>query len=208
VARPTNRFGDIDAFGIVDPKRREFWVKNIWDYPADKNLSFFEPNQVLYNRGGFEFANLSYVSGAGHRGDGRGVLVADIDGDLAPDLIVRQAAVGPLRVWLNRFPRRNRLVVELEGVESNSRGVGARVVAHAGGRSLTRELYPMNNFHGQQAAQVRFGLGAAEVVDRLVVHWPSGLRQELSDVRANRFVRIREGHDEVVVVREARRDRN
>jgi len=204
VARPTNRLGDIDAYGVVDDERKEFWVENIWKYPPDKNLSGYEPNVVLVNRGGFKFANLTYVSGAGHRGDGRAALWADVDGDLAPDLILRQASLGPLRVYLNRFPRQRRLVIELEGTKSNRRGIGTRIVAHCGDRAISRELYPANNFHGQQAARVNFGLGSAAKVDRLVLYWPSGLEQELTDVATDRFIRIREGSDEVAVVRTAK----
>ena len=197
MARPTRRFGEIDAYGTVDAERKEFWVENIWDYPADHNLSCYEPNQVLRNRGGMRFDTLTYVCGAGHRGDGRAALFADIDGDLAPDLIVRQASLGPLRVFLNRFPKRSRLILELEGTKSNRRGVGARIEAHAGDLLVARELYPANNFHGQQAARVNLGLGDAKVIDRLIVHWPSGLRQEFKDVEANRFLRIREGGEPV-----------
>jgi len=111
VARPTKRFGDIDAYGTVDAERQEFWVRNIWECPADKNLSGYEPNQLLMNRGDLKFDTLTYLSGAGARGDGRAVLFADVDGDLAPDLIVRQASLGPLRVFLNRFPPHSRLIL-------------------------------------------------------------------------------------------------
>jgi hypothetical protein len=206
VARPTKRFGDIDAYGTVDAQRQEFWVRNIWEYPADKNLSGYEPNQLLMNRGDLKFDTLTYLCGAGARGDGRAALFADVDGDLAPDLIVRQASLGPLRVFLNRFPRHSRLILELEGTKSNSRGIGTRVEAHLKDRKVVRELYPANNFHGQQAARVNLGLGEAKVIDRLVLHWPSGLRQEFKNLKANRFLRIREGSDQVVVVREKRND--
>ncbi|MHC4940810.1 MAG: ASPIC/UnbV domain-containing protein [Planctomycetota bacterium] len=203
MARPTKRFGDLDAYGEVDEQRQEFWVEDIWNYPADKNLSGYEPNQVLWNRGGMEFDTLTYVCGAGHRGDGRAVLFADVDGDLAPDLIVRQASMGPIRVYRNRFPPKRRLILELEGTKSNRRGVGTRVEVHTGNEVVTRELYPANNFHGQQAARLHFGLGGASRV-KIVLHWPSGLRQELTDVATDRFLRIREGSDEIEVVREKR----
>ena len=193
MARPTDRFEDVEAYGRIDGDRGEFWVKSPWRYPPDKNLSGYEPNQILWNSGDFRFETLTYISGAGSRGDGRAVLFADLDGDLAPDLIVRQSSLGPLRVFLNRFPPSNRLILELEGTKSNRLGIGTRIEAHAGGNVIVRELYPRNNVHGQQAARVNLGLGDAAVVERLVLHWPSGLRQEWKNVRANRFLRLRDG---------------
>ena len=201
MAQPTRRFDDVDASGEVDRARNEFWIESPWKYPADKNLSGYEPNVLLWNRGDMKFASITYVSGAGTRGDGRAVLALDADGDLAPDLLVRQASLGPLRLFLNRFPAQRHLIVELEGTKSNSRGIGARLEAHVGKRVITRQLWPIDNFHCQQLAQVRFGLGAAERIDKLVIHWPSGLRQELRDVETNRFLRVREGSDEVKVLR-------
>lgn len=201
MTQPTSRFADVEPCGEIDDARREFWVRSPWKYPDDKNLSGYEPNVLLWNRGDMNFSSLTYVSGAGTRGDGRAVLVLDADGDFAPDLLVRQASLGPLRLFLNRFPAKRHLIVELDGTKSNARGIGARIEAHVGERVITRQLWPINNFHCQQLAQVRFGLGDAQRIDKLVIHWPSGLRQELLDVETNQFLRVREGSGEPEVVR-------
>ncbi|MEM8884782.1 MAG: CRTAC1 family protein [Planctomycetota bacterium] len=197
MARPTNRYGLVDAYGDVDESRREFWVETPWEYPPDKNLSAFEPNVVLWNAGDFRFENLTYVSGAGFRGDGRAALWADIDGDLAPDLILRSSSLGPLRIYRNRFPKQARLIVELEGTDSNRLGLGARMEAHVGERVLVRELFAPNNFIGQQASRVNFGLGSAKKIDRFVLRWPSGHTQEWTDLPVDRHIRIREGEQAI-----------
>ena len=178
----------------------EFWVPNPFRYPLDKNLSAFEPNRVLLNCGGFRFVDISWLSGAGAESDGRGVLVGDIDGDLQPDLIVRNQGGGALRTYLNRFPKASRLVLELEGTKSNRFGIGARVVAESGSLRVVRQLFPTHNAVCQQASRLRFGLGDARTVERLTIHWPSGLVQELRDVATNQFIRVREGSDAYRIV--------
>jgi len=170
------------------------WVDNPWKFGETReNLSAFEPNQVFLNTTRGRFANIGYLTAADSDGDGRGVMVADVTGDLQPDLLIRNSGGGPLRIYANRFPQAGRLVVSLEGTASNRLGIGATIVAEVEGRRLVRQLFPENNFVTSQACQVRFGLGKATEVDRLVVHWPSGAIQEFTSVPAGRHIRITEG---------------
>lgn len=195
MTRPTERFAKVEAAGEVLEDRGAFWVRSPWTYPADRNLSAYEANQVHLNAGGFRLFNVTRICGAGDRGDGRGCLVADVDGDLAPDLIVRQAGGGAVKIFSNRFPDAGRLTVSLRGTKSNRLGIGARLTATMGERRLVRQLWTHNNFITQQAPRVRFGLGAAARVDRLEIRWPSGAVQVLTDVPAGRHIRVTEGED-------------
>ncbi len=183
----------------------EFWVSNVWRYPPDKNLSAFEPNRVLLNCGGLQFIDAHYVSSGGSEGDGRAAMVADVNDDLQPDVLVRQVGGGPLKVYLNRFPPTSRLIISLRGTKSNSMGIGARVVCEVSGRRLERQLYANNSVFAQQGARVRFGLGEAKTVDRLTVHWPSGGTTELENVAVDRHLLIHEGSTEPTVLRGATR---
>jgi len=210
VSRPDKRFGRIRAYGEVDESRGEFWVESPWTYPPDRNLSAYEPNRVLLNttgtgkEPGIRLVDVSLVSGAGDVADGRGVLVLDVNGDLAPDLAVRHAGGGPLTVYRNEFPAAARLRIELVGDESNRRGLGALVVAEIGERRWARQMWTPNNFLAQQGAAVRFGFGdpgTTKRVDRLTVHWPSGQKTVLENVRVNRSLRIHERDGEVEELR-------
>lgn len=187
--------------GVIDESRGEFWIVNPWNaiYTA-RNVSAFEPNQVFLNLAPGRFAEISSLTAADSDGDGRGALVADITGDLQPDLLVRQSGGGPLRVYANRFPPTARLVVSLEGTQSNRLGIGATVVAEAGGQRIVRQLFSTNNLTTSQASEVRFGLGQAPKVDRLVVHWPSGTVQEFPSVPVGVHIRITEDQAEYRVL--------
>ena len=196
-----NRYKDLPPVFNLDESRDEVWVANPWKVGGMKeNLSGFEPNQVFLNLSNDQFLNIGYLTTADSDGDGRGVMVADVTGDLQPDLIVRQSGGGPLRIYANRFPPASRLVVSLEGTLSNRLGIGATVIAEAEGRSIARQLFPQNNFVTSQASQVRFGLGKAEQLDSLTVRWPSGSLQQFTSVPTGAHIRITEGDADYVVL--------
>ena len=64
-----------------------------------------------------------------------------------------------------------------------------------GERRIVRQLFPTDNFLTAQANEVRFGLGTAQTVDRLIVHWPSGTVQKFDDVPVGVHLRITEDRD-------------
>jgi len=124
VSQPSNRFKDLPALWNVDKSREEIWFGNPWKVSKLKqNLSAFERNQIFLNLSQDGFLNIGYLTKADSDGDGRGVMVADVTGDMQPDLVVCQAGGGPVRIYANRFPPSSRLIVSLEGVASNGLGV-------------------------------------------------------------------------------------
>src|SRR5262249_49899489 len=103
----------------------------------------------------------------------------------------------------NRLPARHWLLVSLRGSKSNRAGVGARLVAKAGGRQVVRELYPHNGFRSQMPNVVHLGLADATRVDQLTVRWPSGRVRVLRAITPDRHVLIdeaRTGPDAVQTV--------
>ena len=180
--------------GAVDESLDEFWEGNPWNIVRQgHNLSAFERNRVYLNVGGKEFVDVSGISGADSDGDGRAAVAADFRNCGMPDVIVRQVGGGPLALYENRFPQTHYLTVSLRGTTSNRRGIGARLTAEVAGRKIVRELYPANTYASQAPAQVLFGLANDTKIDRLTVRWPSGLTQELTDLKVDRHVVIEEG---------------
>jgi hypothetical protein len=178
-----------------DLRLKDWWVENPWLIAArGKSLSGYERNRVFLNAGGREFFEISGLTGgADSEGDARCVVPVDVNQDGLQDLIVRQAGGGPFLLFENRMPKTRWLEVSLRGTKSNKLGLGARLVAEAGGRTFTRELYPHNTFNSQAPARAHFGLGNAAKVDKLTVTWPSGLVEEWKDLLADQRLRLTEG---------------
>ncbi len=197
VAQPLNRSAIVPPPGEVDDSVGEFWLGNPWLFhDSKKNLSAYERNRLFLNHRGERFLDVSHLTGADSDGDGRSTAVADLNGDGMPEVLVRQVGGGSFLLYENQFPRKHYLRVSLRGTRSNSLGVGARLVAEVAGQRLVRELYPASTFLSQNPNHVSFGLGDATVVDRLVIRWPSGLEQPLTNIAADQHIEVTEGENE------------
>ncbi len=75
---------------------------------------------------------------------------------------------------------------------SNRDGIGARVEVFAGGRHSLQERVAASGYLSQNDGRLHFGLGAATVADRIVVHWPSGREQTLENQSVDRVLSIEE----------------
>ncbi|MBX3443637.1 MAG: CRTAC1 family protein [Planctomyces sp.] len=160
------------------------------------------PNRAFLGRPGGAFEDITFAGGFGHLQQTNTVVFADFDNDGALDLFLqvggpqKGAAFGDV-LLKNPGQVGHWLRVQLEGVTSNRRGLGVRVQAtvrdDAGTRTITRW-----NLGGAGPLEMHLGLGAADQVERLEVHWPtSGTKQTFTDVAADGVIRIREDRSEL-----------
>lgn len=193
MSQPFDRAASCPAPGKIDESLGEFWVGDPWLVGRKNNLSAFERNRAYLNTRGTNFVDISYISGLDSDGDARASVAADMNNDGRMDLLVRQIGGGPLKLYENRFPKKNWLVVSLRGVQSHSQGIGARVVVTTDAMTMTRELYPHNTFYSQGPAYVHFGLGKARRIKKVSIRWPNSSEQVLYNVRSNQHIVVVEG---------------
>lgn len=121
----------------------------------------------------------------------------DLDGDI--DLFVANwgSAGSVNRLYRNTAAGRGWLKLQLEGVQSNRMGIGARasvlVRTGSGRRWMHRWLDASTGYAGQNEPMIHFGLGNERRVDSLVVAWPSGVVDRYGIFNAGQTVRLREG---------------
>jgi hypothetical protein len=125
---------------------------------------------------------------------GRGVAAGDLDNDGRVDLVVVHRDV-PVALLHNRTPGGHWLGLRLRGTRSGRTPVGACVTCRAGGRTSVRWLTSGTGYLSSSDPRLWFGLGPAQVVDHLVVRWPSGAVQAWSELTADRILELREGED-------------
>jgi len=63
----------------------------------------------------------------------------------------------------------------------------------AGGITQTEEIHSGGSYLSQNDLRVHFGLGTADKIDSLEIHWPGGTTEVLKDLAADRFYSILEG---------------
>lgn len=108
---------------------------------------------------------------------------------------------GAAQYMVNQAASGHWLQVRLRGRQSNRDGVGAIVRVRIGELRQMRVVTAGESYASQFSRVVHFGLGNTDVVERLEILWPSGVRQEWSQLAADRLIEIDEGSPEVREVR-------
>jgi hypothetical protein len=149
---------------------------------------------LLENRGDGTFADAAAKGGAYFKTKvrARGSAVADYDNDGRPDIIV--TAMGDRCFLLHNRERSGNhwLTLDLQGTCSNRDGFGALVKVTAGGRTYAAESRCAFGFLMQGDRRLHFGLGKADLVERIQIRWPVGQTQELTNVKADQILKVKE----------------
>ena len=116
----------------------------------------------------------------------RGTAVADWDADGDLDLLVSNLGE-PLSLLSNEGSSTNHwLGLHLEGLVSNRDAVGARVCVRAGDTRQCQTVGGDGSYLSYGARRLHFGLGGQTAVDSVLVWWPAGGMQHLTDLAVNR----------------------
>ncbi|GAB4139263.1 MAG: hypothetical protein Kow0040_27180 [Thermogutta sp.] len=161
----------------------------------DRTTSYWAKNILLKNLGNGKFEDVSERSGPGLqvRLSSRGAVAGDLDNDGDLDIVVLNSRM-PATVLRNDTPSRNHwLQVLLEGRTANRSAIGASVDITAGDLRTRDEVRSGRGYQSDWGRRLHFGLGSRSMVDRVEVRWPSGNRDVLENVPADRLIYIVEG---------------
>ena len=179
-------FGDLDNDGWLD-----FYAGT-----GDPDYRSLMPNRMFRNAAGQRFEDVTTSGGFGHLQKGHGVAFGDIDNDGDQDIyaVVGGAYSGDVYtnvLFENPGHGNHWITLKLEGTKSNRAGIGTRIQASAGTRTIHIVASTGASF-GASTLQQEIGLGKAEVLDELTLHWPSGTVQTFTDVPVNAVYQVRE----------------
>jgi hypothetical protein len=97
-------------------------------------------------------------------------------------------------LYYNTAPVGNWINLQLVGVKSNRAALGAAVTLEQGGDRYEKEVRSGDGYISQSDLPLHFGLGSASKAEKVVIRWPSGLIETLSDLPANQYYTVREGN--------------
>jgi enediyne biosynthesis protein E4 len=125
---------------------------------------------------------------------GRGATFADIDGDGDLDVLITSCGGQPRLLRNDQTSGHHWLRVDLvgNGTTSNRDAIGAWVELHQGDEVQRRQVMPTRSYLSQVEKVVTFGLGTNDRVDRLVIRWPDGTRQELTEISVDQQMVVRQ----------------
>lgn len=198
----SGRFTDISAEAGMLAASEENYVQGIMrDFDNDGfiDLVTAQPTRYFHNNGDKTFTLSNPF------GENFGTLAAgDLDHDGFVDLFVayqqgfNNPSSTPDKLWMNDGNDNHFLCVTLQGTESNSAGVGARIEIHGSWGIQIREVRAGESYGITNSLSQTFGLGEETEIEYVVVHWPSGQTDVLPDVAADQFLTIVEGSSCVV----------
>ena len=159
---------------------------------VDRAAEYAQRNQVLENDGAGTFVE------RGERGPGlalvqvsRGSAFGDIDSDGDLDIAVNNSNERPA-LLRNDADVGGWLGLRLQGAASNRDAIGARIALTTDGRTLVREVRRNASYLSSHDPRVLFGLGNAEVAERVEIRWPSGTVQVVESLPGRQYVAIEE----------------
>ena len=184
-------FGDLDNDGWLD-----FYAGT-----GDPDYRALMPNRMFRNAAGQRFEDVTTSGGFGHLQKGHGVAFGDIDNDGDQDIyaVIGGAYSGDVYtnvLFENPGHGNHWITLKLEGTRSNRPGIGTRIKALAGPQTI-HVLAGTGASFGASTLQQEIGLGKADVLDALTLHWPSGAVQTFTNVPVNAVYRVREDATEL-----------
>lgn len=137
-------------------------------------------NKIMFNQGNGTFAPVSYS----------GISVGGI-GDLNNDGFLDILNGNTIRYAV---PNDNNWIkFSLQGIQSNSNGIGARVEIYGAFGKQIRDIRSGEGFRYMSSLNAHFGLGQATAVTQVVIKWPSGIVDTINNPGINQRIDIVEG---------------
>ena len=83
--------------------------------------------------------------------------------------------------------------VNLQGIQSNRNGIGARIEIYGSWGQQIRYVQSGTGFQNMSTLSAHFGIGQATTIDQVVIKWPSGIIDTINNVTGNRSLLVVEG---------------
>jgi hypothetical protein len=192
-------FGDLDNDGWLD-----FYAGT-----GTPDLSMLVPNRMFRNAEGRFFQDVTTAGNFGHLQKGHAICFGDIDNDGDQDVFEEMGGAylgdkARSALYLNPGNKNGWLGLELQGVRSNRRAIGARirvaVRAPTGTRVIHRTVGSGGSF-GASPLRQEIGIGDATSVEWVEVDWPaSAEKQKVIGLKPQHRYRLVEGRPEAALV--------
>jgi hypothetical protein len=159
------------------------------------NVGYAQAPLLFLNRGNASFREGATLAGKEFSQPrvGRGLAVADFDGDGDVDLLMTTNN-GPAVLFRNDQTAGNRSIrFRLIGTASNRDAIGAVVRLFHAGTMQSRMVKGGSSYLSQSELPVTFGAGRRDTIDRVTIAWPNGRVEEFAKLATGRQYVCTEG---------------
>ncbi len=161
----------------------------------DDTVSYKIANQVLENRAGRKFVDVTKSAGSGLQivESSRAIAIDDLDIDGRPDVVILNSRTRANVLKNESETPGNWLFLQLVGTQCNRSAAGTRLIVRANSKAQMLEVHCGRGYQSHFGTRLHFGLGNAVAADSIEVHWHGGAKESFENVKANSLVLIRQG---------------
>ncbi len=131
-------------------------------------------NKIMFNNGDMTFSPVEYAFSNG--------AIGDLNNDGFLDIQNGNT------VYMNDGNDNNWIKINLQGIHSNSNGIGARVELYGEWGKQIRDVQCGVGFRYMNTLNVHFGIGQATEIDSVRILWPSGVVDIIIDPEINQTI--------------------
>lgn len=158
-------------------------------------IQYREPPLLFHNLGKGKFEDVSKQAGADFQRPivARGAAYGDFDHDGDLDILIGTNN-GPAYLFRNDGGNRNHwLHLKLVGTQSNRSALGAVAVVESASGKQSQTVHSGSSYCSQSDLALTFGLGQDDTIKSIGIYWPSGHKDQMSNIKTNQFLTISEG---------------
>ncbi len=96
-------------------------------------------------------------------------------------------------LYMNDGNANNWIKISMQGIQSNSNGIGARVEIYGDWGKQIRDVQSGIGFRYMNSLNVHFGIGTATEIDSMIIRWPSGVVDGVENPTINETFHAVEG---------------
>src|SRR5207244_2988137 len=162
----------------------------------DWGMTYAQRPQLFRNLDGAKFQEVPPATGSGLTDviPGRGAAFGDLFNDGHIDVVINN--IDSLPTLLRNVVKNDNhwLTLKLVGGPKSPRdAVGSKVFLTAGGVRQRADVFSGGSYGSSSDQRVHFGLGHHDKVEKVEIHWPSGLKQEVAVTSVDKIFTVAEG---------------
>ncbi|MBL0024708.1 MAG: VCBS repeat-containing protein [Saprospiraceae bacterium] len=159
-------------------------------------IAGIEGATILHNRGDKHFDILKKAIGPNLA---RSLTIGDLNDDGFPDIYahinepLNDPGLKDDELWINKGNSNHYIKISLEGKISNRSAIGTLLTLYSPGVNQVRYVKGGESYGVFNSLQQIFGLGSSDIIDSLVIRWPSGVTDIYTGMKADRTYFAQEG---------------